>query len=87
MNVFFRCRILSGLVVLTTMLLPAVFWQGLESNLGAILLALLPASILSGASVPQAIRMVVNDAVQAGPATGRMAAINICGGVSGSVFI
>ena len=80
-------QILIGLSVLTVMTLPQTFWAGIKNELGMYFLLLLPPAILSGASFPLAVRMVVEDASRASIGTGRMAAINTLGGILGSLLI
>ena len=80
-------QILTGLSVLTVMTLPHTFWAGVKNELGMYFLLLLPPAILSGASFPLAVRMVVEDASRASIGTGRMAAINTLGGILGSLLI
>ena len=80
-------QILTGLSVLTVMTLPQTFWAGIKNELGMYFLLLLPPAILSGASFPLAVRMVVEDASRASIGTGRMAAINTLGGILGSLLI
>ena len=80
-------QILTGLSVLTVMTLPHTFWAGIRNELGMYFLLLLPPAILSGASFPLAVRMVVEDASRASIGTGRMAAINTLGGILGSLLI
>ena len=58
-------QILTGLSVLTVMTLPHTFWAGIRNELGMYFLLLLPPAILSGASFPLAVRMVVEDASRA----------------------
>ena len=80
-------QILTGLSVLTVMTLPHTFWAGIRNELGMYFLLLLPPAILSGASFPLAVRMVVEDASRVSIGTGRMAAINTLGGILGSLLI
>ena len=80
-------QILTGLSVLTVMTLPHTFWAGIRNELGMYFLLLLPPAILSGASFPLAVRMVVEDASRASIGAGRMAAINTLGGILGSLLI
>ena len=80
-------QILTGLSVLTVMTLPHTFWAGVKNELGMYFLLLLPPAILSGASFPLAVRMVVEDASRVSIGTGRMAAINTLGGILGSLLI
>ena len=80
-------QVLTGLVVLTLMTLPKSVWQGFEGELGLYFILLLPAAILSGASFPLAVRMVVEDTSSASIGTGRMAAINTLGGIFGALIV
>ena len=80
-------QVLTGLSVLTVMTLPQAFWAGIKNELGMYFLLLLSPAILSGASFPLAVRMVVEDASRASIGTGRMAAINTLGGILGSLLI
>lgn len=80
-------QILTGLLVLIAMTLPYTFWSGVKNELGMYFLLLLLPAVLSGASFPLAVRMVVEDASKASIGTGRMAAINTLGGILGSLLI
>ncbi len=80
-------QVLTGLAVLSLMTLPKHVWQGFEGELGLYFLLLLPAAILSGASFPLAVRMVVKDTSTASIGTGRMAAINTLGGIFGALVV
>ena len=80
-------QILTGLSVLLVMTLPHTFWASVKNELGMYFILLLPPAVLSGASFPLAVRMVVEDASRASIGTGRMAAINTLGGILGSLLI
>ena len=84
---FGTIQVLTGLVVLILMTLPRDVWQGFEGELGLYFALLLPAAILSGASFPLAVRMVVEDISSASIGTGRMAAINTLGGIFGALVV
>ena len=84
---FGTLQVLTGLAVLSLMTLPKHVWQGFEGELGLYFLLLLPAAILSGASFPLAVRMVVKDTSTASIGTGRMAAINTLGGIFGALVV
>lgn len=84
---FGTLQVLTGLVVLTLMTFPKNVWQGFEGELWFYFILLLPAAILSGASFPLAVRMVVADISSASIGTGRMAAINTLGGIFGALVI
>ena len=80
-------QVLTGISVLIVMTLPHTFWANVKNELGMYFILLLPPAILSGASFPLAVRMVVEDASKASIGTGRMAAINTLGGILGSLLI
>ena len=80
-------QVLTGLSVLIVMSLPQTFWAGVKNELGMYFLLLLPPAVLSGASFPLAVRMVVEEASRASVGTGRMAAINTLGGILGALLI
>ena len=84
---FGTLQVLVGLVVLTLMTLPKNIWQGFEGELGLYFILLLPAAILSGASFPLVVRMVVEDISSASVGAGRMAAINTLGGIFGALVV
>ena len=84
---FGALQVLSGLALLSVMLLPPATWQSLGQGLTTYFFLLLPAAVFSGASFPLAVRMVVNDPALAGAGVGRMTAINTLGGVAGSLVI
>ena len=80
-------QILTGIAVLIVMTLPHTFWANVKNELGMYFSLLLPPAVLSGASFPLAVRMVVEDASRASIGTGRMAAINTLGGILGSLLV
>ena len=84
--VFGLFQVLTGLSALTVMMLPATAW-GRPDELWMHALALLPPAIFSGASFPIAVRMVVDNPATASAGVGRMAAINILGGIVGSLAV
>ena len=84
---FGTLQVLTGLAVLTLMTLPKDVWQGFEGELGLYFILLLPVAILSGASFPLAVRMVVENISSASIGTGRMAAINTLGGIFGALVV
>lgn len=85
--VFGALQALNGLTLLIVMLLPPRIWQAFDQSLATYFLLLLPCAVLSGASFPLAVRMVVNDPALAGVGVGRMTAINTLGGVTGSLVL
>jgi spermidine synthase len=76
----------GGLVVLVLLLLPPAFWRALE-GLWTYALLLLPAAVLSGATFPLVVRMVVDDPALAAAGVGRLTAINTIGGIAGSLLL
>jgi spermidine synthase len=78
-------QILMGLAVLSVMLLSPVVWRSLGNDVGTVALLMLPAAILSGASFPIGVRMVVDDPALAGLGVGRVTAMNTLGGIAGSL--
>ena len=84
-------QVTGALVVTATLLLPERFLRGfvdprtLDVQIAIALVVLLPAAVLSGSAFPLAIRMVLADPARAGPAVGRMAALNTAGGIAGSL--
>lgn len=91
--IFGMAHILIGISVLTILMLPAGFWkdvidtQLISTLLWITALILLLPSILAGISFPLAIRMVVNQPRLAGIGVGKMTAINMVGGIVGSLGI
>lgn len=89
--IFGSVHILSGITVLTVLLLPPSTWKGFVDTQNPVSLllifftVLLVPAILSGISFPLAIRMVLTKPVLAGIGVGRMAAINTAGGIAGSL--
>lgn len=85
--VFGGLQVLNGLTLLSVMLLPPTIWRAFEQGIMTYFLLLLPPAVLSGASFPLAVRMVVNDPELAGVGVGRVTAINTLGGVTGSLAL
>jgi spermidine synthase len=77
----------SGLALIGLMMLSARFSGAFRGNHAALFLLLLPPAILSGASLPLAVRMVVEDASLAARGTGGMFAVNTLGGIAGSLTL
>jgi spermidine synthase len=84
---FGALQVLTGISVLTVMMLPPDTWQRMGKELWICFIFLLPPAVLSGASFPLAVRMVVADVSRASIGTGRMAAINTLGGILGSLLV
>lgn len=84
--VFGALQAAVGLVLLTTLLLPAPIWQGLRGGAGMYALLLLPTAVLSGASFPLAVRMVLRHPSRAGIGVGAMTAVNTAGGIAGALL-
>jgi spermidine synthase len=77
----------SGLALIGLMMLSARFSGAFRGNHAALFLLLLPPAILSGASLPLAVRMVVENASLAARGTGGMFAVNTLGGIAGSLAL
>ena len=80
-------QVLTGLYVLAVILLPPAAWQKLGPGPGVFFLAFLPPAVFSGASFPLAMRLVVEDSSALGYDVGRMSAVNILGGILGSLLM
>ena len=89
--VFGALQVATGIVVIFVLLSPASWWAAVIDTQRAVTLVavaivvLLPAAILSGASFPLAVRMVVERPQLAGPGVGTMLAVNTLGGIAGSL--
>ena len=83
---FGALQILIGLGVLAVMLLPPAAWQRLGTGLGVYFTLLLLPAVLSGASFPIAVRLATEAPSRLGYEVGRVAAINILGGIAGSLL-
>ncbi len=86
-RLFGALQVLTGLYVLAVLLLPPAAWQRLGSGLGVFFLVFLPPAVFSGASFPLAVRLVVDDSSSVGYEVGRMSAVNILGGIAGSLLV
>jgi spermidine synthase len=85
---WFAClQIGFALLVLAPFSLPPATWKGIGGSLEVIFALLLPPAILSGASFPLAVRMLVDDPALAGFSAGRMGAVNTLGGILGSLAV
>jgi spermidine synthase len=88
---FGAVQILSGISVLAVLLLPAGWWDAwidakrLGQHLWIAASVLLLPAILSGASFPLAMRMVIEHPAVAARHVGRMTAVNTLGGIGGSL--
>ncbi len=84
---FGACQVASGLLVWLLMKLPPEWWRGLGGELPVAAVLLLPPAILSGASFPLAVRMVVASPAWAGIGIGTMIAVNTLGGIAGALTV
>jgi len=90
---FGSVHIISGIMVLTLLMQPAAWWQGVidtqdfSTHFWIFMLVLLLPAVLSGLSFPLAIRMVLRQPSLASVSVGKMVAINTVGGIVGSLFI
>jgi spermidine synthase len=86
-------QMLVGITVLTSIMVPAVWWKGVvgtpdfTTQVLVFVLVLLSPAVLSGMSFPIAIRMVVDRPVLAGVGVGKMTAVNTFGGILGSLGV
>src|SRR5688572_5324006 len=69
---FGALQVASGLLVWLLMMLPPAWWRAWNSELAVACLLVLPPAILSGASFPLAVRMVVTSPAWAGIGVGTM---------------
>jgi spermidine synthase len=83
---FGALQVTTGLVALALLLQPPAFWRTLPGELPVVALLMLPAAILSGASLPLAVRMAVADPAHAAAGVGRLVALNTAGGITGSLL-
>ena len=77
--------IASGLLVWALFLMPPAAWRALGGEAAVAAVLLLPPAILSGATFPLAVRVVVASPEWAGIGIGRMLAINTAGGIAGAL--
>ncbi len=76
----------GAVAVLAIMSLPPAVWRALGSGTGVYLVVLLPPAVCSGACLPIAVRMALRDPHLAPAGVGRLAALNTCGGIVGSLL-
>jgi spermidine synthase len=84
---FGALQVLTGLSVLTLMLLPVAFWRGLGAGWIPVLVLMLAPAVFSGAALPLANRMVLDDPLLSAASVGRMVALNTLGGIVGALLI
>ncbi len=87
MNIFSILQIITALLSLTLMLLPAHYWRELGQGILPVLLLMLIPGIISGICFPLINRLAISDYTQSSVSVGQMSAINILGGVLGSISI
>jgi spermidine synthase len=81
-------QVAIGFVTLGLMLIPAEVFEYFEPlPLSTYFFVLLPSAVLSGAAFPLGVRMVVEDPAFAGIGVGRLSALNILGGIAGSLAV
>lgn len=85
--VFGVLQVVSGLLVWLLLKLPPSWWRSLGGELATASVLLLPPAVLSGASFPLAVRMVVGTPAWAGIGLGSMIAVNTVGGILGSILV
>jgi len=74
-----------GLSVLLTISLPPDMWHASADRMRTYILLFLPASVLSGASFPLAVRLLGADAAGVPKRVGYLTALNVLGGIAGAV--
>jgi spermidine synthase len=75
----------SAVVVMAVVHLPPALWRALGTDLPILFVLILPASALGGASFPLAVRLATRDPRTTGLHVGRLAALNVLGGIAGSL--
>lgn len=80
-------QVTLGLASLGIVLLPPAVWSAVGPGLPVFFMLLLPPAVLSGAVFPLLVRMQVERPADAGPGTGRIAALNTAGGILGSLVV
>ena len=86
-TLFGTMQVLGALVMLATMLQPPHTWRVLDSETWTCFALALAPAMLSGASLPLAVRLVAVDATQVGRATGALTAVNTLGGIVGALLV
>jgi spermidine synthase len=86
-QVFAISNFLIACTTVLLMTLPAQFWAPWRDQIWIYALVLLPGAILSGASFPLAIRMVLDQPGSAPATVGLMTALNTAGGIVGSLLV
>jgi spermidine synthase len=85
---FGTLQIVAALLVLLLMLSPLGFWAHFAGDRFWIYgVLLLPPAILQGASFPLAVRIAVADPAEAAGGVGRLTALNVLGGIAGSLVV
>jgi spermidine synthase len=84
-TLFGGLQLTTGVLVWTMAMLPSSFWLALGGQAAVIALLLLVPAILSGASFPIAVRLVVASPAWAGVGLGTMSAANTLGGIAGAL--
>ena len=86
-GLFGGLQIATGVIVWTLAMLPPHAWLAVGGQATVIALVLLVPAILSGASFPVAVRLVVGTPSWAGVGVGTMTAASTLGGIAGAVAI
>ncbi|MCU0962281.1 MAG: fused MFS/spermidine synthase [Pirellulaceae bacterium] len=91
-GLFGAAQVASGVAVMMVMQLRPAWWGdwlnpvSVGRQLGVITLVMLLPAILSGLSFPLAVRLIVHNASETGSGVGRMGAVNMVGGIAGSLL-
>ncbi len=92
-GLFGAAQVAGGLTIMLVMQLRPAWWGNwltpvsISQQLSVIMLVMLVPAILSGLSFPLAVRLAVRHASETGSAVGKMAAINMFGGIAGSLLV
>jgi spermidine synthase len=84
---FATLQALTGLYVLAILLLPPAAWARLGEGPLVFFVLLLPPAVFSGASFPLAVRLVLRERSALGYEVGWLSAVNIAGGIAGSLLV
>jgi spermidine synthase len=80
-------QVVTALYVIALVRMPPAWWQGLGGGLAVYFALLLPPAVCSGASFPLAVRLVLDRPEAIAYEVGRMTAVNIAGGIVGSLLM
>lgn len=85
-RIFAVLQLLSSALTLFIMTLPPAFWQSFGEGIAPFFLLILIPSSMAGACFPLLNRLALKNYRQSASTVGSMTALNICGGIAGSLF-